>query len=168
MNSKIIAWASFFTLKIKAKLKHQHNQHIWNKNEYLTYLGGILPSTFLNLYLLERISSINISYGVISYSMGVQDEKSTFLSLTPILNSPITCIQNRAYNQEKCMISKNTYYNRWKPNDTYWYLMQLKHALTGYKCYILAGPAISYGGTKINYNSFRITIAIQEHGYIYT
>lgn len=53
------------------------------------------PSTFLNVYRLDLMSSIKISYGVSSYSIGVL-EKLTFFNLTPILSSPMTCIQNRA------------------------------------------------------------------------
>merc|ERR1740128_41748 len=61
IKSRMMSWASFFTM------------------------GAMRPSTItlFNLYLLERISSINISYGVSSYSIGVL-VYSIFFSLRPL------------------------------------------------------------------------------------
>lgn len=46
-------------------------------------------------FYLALMSSINISYGVNSYSIGVL-VKFIFFKRTPRLNSSTTCIQNRA------------------------------------------------------------------------
>ena len=51
--------------------------------------------TLLSLYLFDRMSSIRISYGVSSYSMGVL-VYSVFFSLTPLLSSWITWTHSRA------------------------------------------------------------------------
>lgn len=73
INSRITACASFFTF------------------------GGMSPSTITlrRLYFRDRMSSIRISYGVSSYSIGVR-EKLIFFSLTPRRSSSTTCIQKRA------------------------------------------------------------------------
>ena len=56
---------------------------------------GHLSLTLFSLYLLDRMSSIRISYGVSSYSIGVL-VYSVFFSLTPLLSSWITCTHSLA------------------------------------------------------------------------
>ena len=75
MNSRMMAWASFLIR------------------------GGKFPSTItlFSLYRRDRMSSIRISYGVNSYSIGGPGEKSTFLSFTPCRSSRITWTQRRAW-----------------------------------------------------------------------
>lgn len=91
---------SFLIVSLLARVESLH-AHIFflktknNQENYGTYLGGMDPSTFLSVYLLDLMSSMRISYGVSSYSIGVL-EKLTFFNFTPIRSSPMTCIQNRA------------------------------------------------------------------------
>ena len=60
-------------------------------------LSNILTVIFLSVYLHDLISSISISYGVNSYSIGGRLSLVNFLSVTPSRNCRITNIHKRAY-----------------------------------------------------------------------
>ena len=119
MKSNISAWASFLTRGGISPFTITFRSWYFlarkgNKEKILNVLLAIMKSPInkpkfqarfakqtrnvVKTYL-ERISSIRISYGVSSYSIGVL-EKLFFFSLTPRRSSSMTCTQKRAYNEK--------------------------------------------------------------------